>query len=56
MFILYCSVQKHYVLKSACTLIKKYFIAKNNSSLLKKDAEHSVSGNLFFWWRVLSHC
>ena len=41
---------------NVCTLVKQYFIAKNNSLLLKKDAEHSGSGNLFFWWRVTSRC
>ena len=53
MFIAYCSVQKHYIFKNVHTLIKKYFTAKNNSLLLGKNAEHSVSGTLF-WWRVLS--
>ena len=52
--ILLCA--KAYVLMNVHTLIKQYFIAKNNSLLLKKDAERSGSGNLFFWWRVLSRC
>ena len=40
-------MQKHYIFKNVHTLIKKYFIVKNNSLLLEKNAEHSVSGTLF---------